>query len=120
MKNIGQDKIIKGNSKFSHPQRKSSSSISLKKRKMETKKKQQKKNKFVKGKANSTRNVENYNDIMDRIPSAPFTSNEDLIRKYKTGSTQNVEIYSDDECNNNFEDNFMENIQTRGTMLNIF
>eukprot|EP01080_Neovahlkampfia_damariscottae_P006831 gene6831-10996_t len=106
---------IKGNSKFSHPQRRlTSNSHSLKKRKMENK---IHKKKVIKVCKNKTGII--YDDIMetidmDKIPSAPLISNESLIRKYKTGSTQNVEIYSDDES---FDEEFMVNIDSRGSMM---
>jgi hypothetical protein len=47
------------------------------------------------------------------VPSAPFTSNKEIFRRYKTGSTRNVEIYESDEI-------LLQCIETRGSMLNVF
>jgi hypothetical protein len=100
--------MTKGNTLFSHPQRRTKNSRSYNSL-MKKRNKMQKSPRKSKG-FKSPKKIQQ----TDIVPSAPFTSNIELFRRYKTGSTRNVEIYDESD------EILLQSIETRGSMLNVF
>jgi hypothetical protein len=100
--------MTKGNTQFSHPQRRTKNSRSYNSL-------MKKRNKMQKS-PKSSKVLKSPKKILKQkiVPSAPFTSNKEIFRRYKTGSTRNVEIYDESD------EILLQCIETRGSMLNVF